>query len=449
MENAEPLDLLLVDEEEGKPIKGGPASIDNLLYIAFRWGFAPPKLAVPLLAVQSRAAGHSVASIYCPTLPGKIKEFIPLLKRRPLVAGITTVAMFDPKQLAYLIGLIRYFSPSTVVVLGGHGADNSAEMRSLGDIYVSFHGEGALADVVAAVKAGTPPDKIPGVERDSEGVLRLRGSLRYEGIRKVLYPDWSATSTSFFSRRYPIEASRGCNFNCSYCGFPGKAGQVFRPAEDVIGEMLYSWKARGIRRFEFMDSALTSNTEFMAKFCAGLRKTGVRFNWNCFARPDAFVRNPELAADMASSGCNRVLIGVESVHDRILSAMRRGMNRETVEKALDSLFKAKITVYGNFIIGFPGETEATVKETADFIIKRPFAFTSLCSFWASEDMMRLAASRPEEYAHLAGLPGKGWRHDGMDYAGSRLLAKRAVRRINLHKFWIRAFAAEATGPELP
>ncbi|MDA8243892.1 MAG: radical SAM protein [Elusimicrobia bacterium] len=449
MENAEPLDLLLVDEEEGTFLRESPDSMDNLLHIAIRWAFAPPKLAIPLLSAQSKAAGHRVASIYCPTLPGKRKAFISLLRRRPLVAGITTVAMFNPKQLAYLVGLIRYFSPDTLVVLGGHGADNSAEMRSLGDLYISFHGEGALADVVAAVKAGTPPEKIPGVAREAEGKLRLRGSLRYEGIKKVLYPDWSATSTSPLARRYAIEASRGCNFNCSYCSFPGRAGQIFRPVDDVIGEMLHSWKTAGIKRFEFMDSALTSDLGFMADFCAGLRKTGVRFNWNCFGRPDAFVRNPELAADMASAGCRRVQVGVESIHDHILAAMRRGMTRQTVEKALDSLFKAKIKVWGNFIIGFPGETEATVDETADFIIKRPFLFTSLCSFWASEDMMKLAASRPEEYAHLTGQPGKGWKHDGMDYDGSRRLAERAARRINLRKLWFRALWAEAAGPDQP
>lgn len=448
------LDLLLIDDEDGRSgEKGSPGPSDesgaiiDLGVQAARWAFEPPKLAVPLLSAQAKAAGHSVESICRPFLPWKKKLFRQLLERRPLAAGITTVAMFKTGLLARITSEIRAVSPQTIIVLGGHGAENSREIRALGDLHITRHGEGALADVITALKGGAALDRVPGVAATADGSLSMEGSLRYEGIRRVHYPDWSASSS--VCRRYPIEASRGCRFNCSYCGFPGKAEQVFRPAAEVVGEMLCARERRGIRHFDFVDSSLTSNPEFMFEFCSALRNSGLRADWKCFARPDAFDRAPELAAEMAASGCSKIFMGIESIHDRILSVMRRGMDRPALERGLEKVFKAGIKVHGNFIIGFPGETEATVRETASFISRRPFSTVFLCTFGASPEMLELAAREPERYAHLSGRPVKGWRHDGMDYLAAYKLTLWAARRVNLLKLRPTAFSPASNDPNTP
>jgi len=456
MADEQKIDLLLIDDEDD-PFRGkGPAGtaapadtgrIINIGVRAARWAFEPPKLAVPLLSAQAKAAGHRVASIYRPLLPWKRKAFRRLLERHPIAAGITTVAMFETGLISRITAEIRKISPQTTIILGGHGAENSRDIRALGDLSITRHGEGILSEVITALKNGIPPDRMPGVAADADGSLFIQGSLRYEGIQHVLRPDWSAASSA--CRRYPIEASRGCTFNCSYCGFPGKTEQVFRPAAEVVGEMLYARELRGIRHFDFVDSSLTSDPEFMFKFCSSLRKSGLRVDWRCFARPDAFDRAPELAAEMAAAGCSRVFMGIESIHDHILSGMRRGMNRETVERGLEKVFKSGIKIHGNFIIGFPGETEATVKETAEFISRRPFSTVYLCTFGMSPEMLELAAKEPGRYAHLSGKPAKGWRHDGMDYLTAYDLTLWAARKINLSKLWPTAFSPGSNNPNHP
>lgn len=435
-------DLLLIDDEcyseEGE---------DSLGVVAARWAFEPPKLAVPLLSAQAKAAGLSVRSVYRPFLPWKLKAFRELLAARPLAVGITTVAMFRPGPVARLAAAIRAASPGTVIFLGGHGAANSREIRELGDVYISEHGEGALAAAVLALKAGAKPAELPGLCPGPEGSLHIRGALRYEGMGKVLYPDWDATSSA--CRRYPIEASRGCRFNCSFCGFPGKAGQSFRPAGEVAGEMLHARVSRGIRRFEFVDSSLTSDPAYVRGLCAAIKASGLEPEWKCFARPDSFGRDEGLAREMAAAGCSKVFMGIESIHDHILDVMRRGMRRETVELGLRRALEAGLKVHGNFIIGFPGETEATVAETAEFVAARPFSSVYLCTFGASQEILDLAAQDPLRYAHLAGRPVKGWKHDGMDYAKAYELTLAAARRINLRKFRPVAFSPVTNAPNVP
>lgn len=451
------LDLLLVDDQGSafprKKINGQPppAGEDNSpdMYFghAARWLLLAPKLAIPLLSAQSKAAGHSVESVYLPLLPWNRARFRRLLGRKPLVVGITTVAIFDVHYLAQITDEVRRISPGSIIVLGGHGAADSADIRALGDLYISNHGEWALARLITALKGGAKLYQVPGVQVSPEGRRTMEGSVRYEGIPKVEFPDWGAVSSGCI--RYPVEASRGCTFNCSYCIFPGKASQVFRKVEDVVGEMRYVRETRGIRRIEFVDSSLTTDPKFILGLCAALRKEKRRPNWTCFSRPDAFARVPELAGEMAAAGCTRVFMGIESIHDHILSAMRRHMTRDTIERGLSHIFKARLGMHANFIIGFPGETEATVKETEDFIIRHPFTSVYLCTFGMSPEMRDLAAAEPGRYAHLRGEPIKGWRHDGMDYLKAYQLTLKAMRRINWRKLWPVVMSVSTNDPDMP
>lgn len=444
--NAAPgIDLLLIEDEEDLFRDGD--LIGNAGAIAARWAFDPPKLAVPLLSAYAKAAGHRVEAISRPLLPWQRGKFRALLARRPLVAGLTTVAMFDPAYAARITSQIRRLSPGTVIVLGGHGAADIPEVRALGDVFISNHGEWQLAALVSELKKGTPLSAVPGAIPAPGGKFRIEGSLRYEGMPHILAPDWTVAST--LARRWPVEASRGCKYNCSYCIFPAHSGQTFRPAEEVVREIAGVSKNFGRKYFDFVDSSLTADADFVRALCAGLKAAGLRIDWKCFARPDAFDRDPGLAAEMAAAGCSRVFMGIEAIHDDILGRMRRGMDRAAVERGLQRAFDAGIKVHGNFIIGFPGETEATVLDTVKFVSGRPFSSVYLCTFAVSQDMLDLAAREPERYMHLAGKPAKRWRHDGMDYAEAYRLTRLAARKINLSKMSMLAISPISNDPAVP
>ena len=434
------LDLLLIDDESDfnrQKYQGKLSSLftgdllHRLIISAGFWAFLPPKLAVPVLSAHSKAAGHSVESIYKPMLLWKLWKFRRLLRRRPRVVGITTVAIFDAAFLQRITAEVRRFSPGSLIVLGGQGAADDPAIRALGDLYISNHGEEALAALLTALKGGAEPGRAPGVTVSPEGGLTLAGSRRYEGISRALLPDWDAISSSCSC--YPVEASRGCRFNCAYCIFPGRTSQVYRDPAAVVGDMRHLYETRGIREFDFLDSSLTSDTDFVLKLCAALRREKFRATWKCWARPDAFARVPELAGEMAAAGCVKVSLGIESIHEHILTKMRRGMSRAVLESGLDRVFRSGIKVYGLFVVGFPGETAETVEETTRFIAPRPFTAVYFGVFCMSKEMRALAAAEPERYCHLAGENSMDWRHDGMDYPGACGLAAEMVRRINLGK----------------
>lgn len=432
-------DLLLIDDEI---LKGEHSP--NLITRGVRWLMDPPKIAVPLLSAYSKAAGHSVRTVCFPTLPWRENELDELLALRPLAVAITTVAIFSPKYMTRLINWIRESSPSSVIVLGGHGAQYSGEIRAMGDVFISGHGEQTLAGLVSHLKTGGKAAEYPGASLRN-GVVEIAGALRYEGIPKVHFPDWSASSSA--GRMYPVEASRGCRFNCSYCDFPGRGGQVYRDPGEVVAELESVHREKGVTRFEFVDSSLTGDEDFTSRICSAIRAKGLKIKWKCFARPDSFLRAPDLAAEMAAAGCFKMFMGIESTDDRILALMRRGMDRAGIETGLDRVFKAGIKVHGNFIVGLPGETAGTIKDMADFVIARPFSSVYFGILMVSEDLRTRAAADPERYLHLERVPGGGWRHDTMDYEQAKRLSCRAIWRINFRKLWPLAISLAQPDPD--
>ena len=76
--------------------------------------------------------------------------------------------------------------------------------------------------------------------------------------------------------------------------------------------------------------------------------------------------NKELLQLIAKAGCVRVNYGIESANEEILHKMKRYMPREKIEQAVKWTQEAGMSPFGFFIIGFPGETEESVKETIEF-----------------------------------------------------------------------------------
>jgi len=89
------------------------------------------------------------------------------------------------------------------------------------------------------------------------------------------------------------------------------------------------------------------------------------FNWFSYFRCS---NSDEEAIDlMAESGCKGVFLGIESGSPAILVNMNKSATVEKYAKGIESLRRRGIMTFGSFIVGFPGETEETVKETVDFI----------------------------------------------------------------------------------
>jgi len=433
--NTRELDILLVNEEDYPAPGVGYSALSRVRTAIIRATryidiTMPPRMGLVLLATYAMNAGLKVAAVNnALSSPLRRLRFRRLLRGAPLAVGISTVMISDPETVRRIVSVIRRHSPGSIIILGGYGACHSPAMRKLADITVLGYGENALARLLSELKKGRGLDSVPGVERDEDGGRILRGGAYYED-GKIIFPDWGISNS--LSKRLPVEGSRGCKYNCAFCTTSNRKRQVFRPPSEVFAEVANDIRVHGARQIDFVDSSFTSDPDFTTEFLGLLRNSGLKFSWTCFSRVDDFTRQQGLAGRMAEAGCALSYLGLESIHDDILDRMRKGYNRKTIEQALSSL--EGLNVFINFIIGFPGDTEAKVKETVDFIESYSLNHVSIAPLYVPAELFEQARLDPGKFCHLRGEADTAWEHDTMNRARAVELAGWARRRLNRRRF---------------
>ena len=113
----------------------------------------------------------------------------------------------------------------------------------------------------------------------------------------------------------------------------------------------------------------TVSREQVVGLCKLVLKEGLRIRWTCNSRVD-FV-DEELLRLMGRAGCWLIAWGIESGSPEVLRRARKGINPEKAERALRWAKAAGIKNWGYFIVGLPGETEETIRQTIAFSKRLP------------------------------------------------------------------------------
>jgi len=74
----------------------------------------------------------------------------------------------------------------------------------------------------------------------------------------------------------------------------------------------------------------------------------------------------ELLETMREAGCDTVSFGIESGNPEMLKRIKKGITLEHARKAVKACKEAGITAHASFIVGLPGETRETLRETSEF-----------------------------------------------------------------------------------
>lgn len=167
-----------------------------------------------------------------------------------------------------------------------------------------------------------------------------------------------------------IVTSRGCPAGCTFCikHVSYQNSVRLRSPEKLVEEILLL-KSLGIHNIHMYADLFTVNREQVMELCNLLIEVDLRIRWTCNSRVD-FV-DEEMLHLMARSGCWYISWGLESGNEEILKKARKGIRPQQAERALRWSKEAGIKNWGYFIIGLPGETEETIRETIHFAKKLP------------------------------------------------------------------------------
>lgn len=167
-----------------------------------------------------------------------------------------------------------------------------------------------------------------------------------------------------------IVTSRGCPAGCTYCIKHVSYQYSTRiRSPKLIMEELWYLKKLGINNIHMYADLFTVNRDQVIELCKLIIEENINIKWTCNSRVD-FV-DEEMLTLMGKAGCRLISWGIESGNEQILKHARKGAYPDKAERALRWAKKAGIMNWGYFIIGLPGETEKTIRDTIDFAKKLP------------------------------------------------------------------------------
>lgn len=175
-----------------------------------------------------------------------------------------------------------------------------------------------------------------------------------------------------------IMTSRGCPFDCNFCCSKVLWGRnvVMRSIADVVDEIKNINERYGTKEFYIADDTFTCNKSRVLDFCSRIKD--MNFTWSCLTRVDTV--DAETIMAMKAAGCKMVKIGLESGNERVLGLMNKMIRKKDVVRAAEIFRQCGVPWMSYLIVGVPGETEAEVDDTMEFIKEVKPNFVSFSVF---------------------------------------------------------------------
>lgn len=168
-----------------------------------------------------------------------------------------------------------------------------------------------------------------------------------------------------------MAASRGCSFRCAWCAKPIWGSRYLqRPAAEVAAELIHLKNTFAPDHVWFADDIFGFRVDWVLEFAAALRAADAIVPFTIQTRAD-LVSTP-MAEALHTAGCREAWLGAESGSQRILDAMRKGIDVSEIIAARARL-KAQGIRVGFFIqLGYLGEQLPDLLATRELIeIARP------------------------------------------------------------------------------
>lgn len=333
------------------------------------------------VAAATRAAGHAVTVLdllFREELAEAVAQAV--LAAQPDVIGVSVRNVDDQAMAAprFLLEPVRAVvaacraASAAPVVLGGAGFSifPLAALRYLGaDWGIAGEGEVAFPALLAALGRGETAPRVPGLVAPS-GLLRPpRRHLAALGPAPAPGDLLGALPPAQLAETWvPVQTRRGCDRRCAYCSTPVIEGRRSRarPVDDVLSE-LRGLAAVGARRVYFVDNTFNRPAPYARALCDALAgaDADLGLRWRCIIYPRGL--DAGLARAMAAAGCEEVALGFESGAPSVLRALGKDFGPDDVRRTAAHLGAAGIRRTGFLLLGGPGETRATVRESLDFV----------------------------------------------------------------------------------
>ena len=363
-------------------------------------------LGILSIAASARAAGHERLTLFDMKVEGwTVAQACDALEAlAPDVIGLSAMT-YEAGCLHEVAKEMKRRLPGVTIIAGGPHPSVAAE-DVLADANVDFavrgEGEETFAELLDGLRDGR--DDWSGCRglswRDASGALRREDDRpppadldelplpAWDLIDHAKYHDVPRGGVIYAHKEFAtMFSSRACPWRCTYChNSYGKAFRA-RSAEHVLGEIDLLVRDHGVRELVFMDDIFNFRPDRAKAIARGLieRDYGLKLTFPNGFRGD--ILDEELVLLLKQAGMYRCMVAVESAVPRIQKVMKKNLKIDKVRKIVDFIADQGVMVHGAFMLGFPSETEAEMRETVRWAANSSFhtaAFFRVIPFKGTE-----------------------------------------------------------------
>jgi radical SAM superfamily enzyme YgiQ (UPF0313 family) len=298
-----------------------------------------------------------------------------------------TQPSFYPGELLPIIKIIRSRSKAPLV-LGGAAVSVMAEelLRFTGaDCAICGDGEAVFPELLEWLAEESIPEDLPGLAWFDGDQFRANPPMIHGHCRQCHTPEFRRWLDLRSYRRsmatVPLQTKLGCQFQCVYCTYRKIEGGTYRLLEPAsAARAAAKLAAMGLRDVEVVDNVFNSPHWHALAVCEELARVGPGVRLQSLELNPAFLDDDLLTA-MKRARFTGIGLTVESAVASVLQGLRKGYTDVEVFRAADIVSRHKLPCLWIFLLGGPGETPETVKETIAFaeqsILPRDVAFFNM------------------------------------------------------------------------
>jgi len=321
---------------------------------------------------------------------------------KPDVLGISAVVSTAYKYTKQLATEVKRLLPDTMVVVGGNlGA--SAELllrRASVDLVAVGEGEITFLNVVNRAESTRKPADFT----DVAGLMLLNGvgelvntgyeaPLRPEEIWNVdwedlkadgsidyyffpcskpkdyrtryaaAHPNHAAIAATPNARKGSLTIAKGCVARCTFCHRWDK-GMRHIPVDEVMRRFERLYHDYGVREFSMVAETFGADKRWLNEFLDRIEP--YKIVWYAGGVRASAV-TPEFIQRMIQTGCTALVFGNETGSSRMLEIMEKKLSLEDNYNAAKWTVEAKLGNVIQLVIGMPGETPETIRETIEYV----------------------------------------------------------------------------------
>jgi len=338
----------------------------------------PPFIPLGLgyLAAVAERTGHQVKIIDCQAEKLSYDTFRERIAQTPsdFIGATATTLLY--KSAMQILTIAKQTQSNAITAVGGSHAtfwdENTLKEYPAVDLIVRGEGEETLIDLAEKLENHHSLSNVLGITyREGDKICRTPDRPYIKDLNSIPFPAHHLMPLDKLKHNgkllIPLVSSRGCVYWCDFCSTVRMFGRGYRmrSAKNVVDEMEFVHQTYGVDQVTFYDDAFSVDRERVFQICKELHDRNLKLIWDCGTRVDMVDR--ELLKTMKNAGCIAVWMGVESGSETVLSAMNKSIKLEQTRQAYKTAHEVGLMTIANVVLGFPGETEQTAKQTIRFV----------------------------------------------------------------------------------